>query len=121
MPATGGAREDAAEAHEERPTFDLGDGIAAQHVGDESWDVIGQRLRMHLSFWQLQEDGYSPCTVVGYIGQFEFPAGPVSRHTYVVEHEGHHYAARHNAVAGALIDPAARRRAKQGAPKLLKQ
>ena len=30
----------------ERPTFQLGDGIAAQHLGDESWGILGQSLRI---------------------------------------------------------------------------
>ena len=65
---------------------------------------------MHNSFWGMDDGGYSPCSVAGYIGGFSFESGPYSKHTYVVLHEGFHYAARHRAVADALVSAAVKRR-----------
>ena len=48
------------------------------------------------------ESAFSQCRVVGYIGKFTFPTGSESRYTYVIEHEGHHYPARHTAIASTL-------------------
>ena len=100
---------------------------AYRDAGDESWGVVGQRLNMHNSFWglagaELMVDGseFSQCMVVGYIGHHKFEVGASSACTYVIECDGHHYLARHSAVAGALADPAVKRRVrKSGRPRLL--
>ena len=71
---------------------------------------------MHNSFWNMEccEKActccFSPCTVAGYIGKHKFSSGQVSQQTYAIEHEGHYYPARHDAVFGALSDAATRRR-----------
>ena len=80
---------------------------------------------MHNSFWGAGDgdwdaDGFSTCRVAGYVGEHKFSSG-VSKHTYVIECEGAHYAARHSAVAGALADPAVKRRVrKSGNPRRLR-
>ena len=73
---------------------------------------------MHNSFWNLTEDEYSPCTVVAYAGEYDFGCGRNghSKHTYVIEHEGHCYPARHTSVLGALTDAAVKRRLKKAPP-----
>ena len=74
---------------------------------------MGQYLRMHDSFWGLTDSpSFSCCQVVGYIGHYQFENG-LSRHTYVIEHGGHFYPARHSAVAGALTDASVRRRVRK--------
>ena len=107
-----------------RPCFNLGDGASAQDVGDESWGAVGERIRLHYSFWgsrDADDEDYIACTVAGYIGRHTFPQGAVSTHTYVIECHGHHYAIRHRAVASALTRAAARARARSsGAPRLTK-
>ena len=92
-----------------------------QHLGDESWGVVGQKVGVHYSFWNWTEDDYSECRIVGYIGSHRFPNGNVSKHTYVIECEGHHYAAPHKTVAGARFSDLAikRRINKQPPPRLL--
>ena len=103
-----------------RPTFDLGDGKQATHLGDDSWDVCGQTLRLHNSLWGIEGDEYTECKVVGYIGAHHFESGAVSRHTYVIEDGGYFYAVRHDTVARCVMDAATRRRLrKAAAPKLV--
>jgi hypothetical protein len=76
---------------------------------------------MHVSFWGMQGSSYANCTVVGYVGAHSFTEGHTSRHTYVIEHDGNHYLARHTAVLGALVDAGLKRQLKRaGAPKLLR-
>ena len=107
--------------------FDIGDGVAVQHRGDDSWGAVGQRLSLHGSFWNYEyaatvprRDQYHAATVVAYIGKHTFGTR-ASAHTYVIEHEGHCYPARHNAVRSALVDPDAKRRAQRSdTPRLLK-
>ena len=72
------------------------------------------------SFWGEDDGGSSSCRVVGYIGTHRFAQGALSKHTYVIEYKGHYYPARHTAVAGALLDGAAKRRIRKArsAPRL---
>ena len=70
---------------------------------------------MHYSFWNLDEDLFGDCTVVGYAGTHRFSAGHTAPHAYIIEHEGNHYAAPHNIVRDALTNDLLRRRL-QGAP-----
>ena len=85
--------------------------------GDESWQVIGQKLQLHNSFWTHDAEGYSECRVVGYIGKYKFPcAAHHARATYVIECEGHHYPAPHTTVAGAIVDAATKRRLRKAPP-----
>jgi hypothetical protein len=115
-PSRGAPSARAAERDEQRQVFDLGSGVAATHAGETTWDVIGARLRMHNSFWGWDDDEYSACHVVGYIGQYDFDGDTApSKHTFVVECDGHCYPARHTAVAGAITDPAVRRQVKRTA------
>ena len=77
---------------------------------------------MHNSFWPdfAEDNGSTASRVVAFIGNFKFPTGGASSATYVIECEGHHYAARHTAVADALVDAAVKRRVrKSGTPRLL--
>ena len=97
-------------------TFDIGDGRAVSHIGDDSWGIMGQRLKVHNSFWGLDGDKYSDARVVGYIGAFRFPAGKRSKHTYVIECEGNCYPAPHTTVASSLDDAAIKRRVRKAAP-----
>ena len=92
-----------------------------QHAGDDTWDIIGQRLRLHHSFWGEADDAYADCVVVGYIGAYAFGAAKrVSKHTYVIEYEGNHYPAPHSTVASALADARVRQRiGKAKPPKLI--
>jgi hypothetical protein len=112
-PVTGDTQHDTGEPVAPPEVFDIGSGTALQHIGDDSWGVVGQALRMHNSFWGWQDNEYSQCRVVGYAGTYTFPDGQTSKHTYVVECEGICYPARHTAVAGALIDPAVKRRVRR--------
>ena len=91
-------------------------GHALQHAGDESWHVIGQELKMHHSFWGWEDNGFSACRVVAYAGAYTFPSGRHSKHTYIIECDGNHYAAVHSTVAGALTDAAVKRRVRKAAP-----
>ena len=90
--------------------------MTVQHAGDESWDIIGQQLAMHNSFWGWTDGERSACRVVGYIGKYQFDSGAESKHTFVIRCEGNYYPARHNAVADAIADPAVRRRIRKAAP-----
>ena len=120
-PQSGEPSTGAASHTQEWPTYDLGDGRTARQLAEDSWDVAGQGLKIHDSFWGGRNDKYHDATVAGYIGEFEFVAGPKSRHTFAVEHEGHFYAARHTTVAKAMVDDAIRRRlAKSGVPRARK-
>ena len=121
-PRSGGISASAAAAPMHLPTFDLGDGIAATHLGEESWGVIGARLRLHNSFWGDEyvltdgSDNYSPCEVAGYIGKFTFENAGASKHTFVVQCDGYFYPARHSTVLDALADPALKRRLLKAPP-----
>jgi hypothetical protein len=115
-PTTGKAHEGTQAQPAQHRAYDIGDGIAIQHVGDDSWGVVGQRLRMHFSFWGWSDDAYSECTVVAYAGRHTFPSGKASPHTYVIECDGHYYPATHGAVADALTDAATKRRVKKARP-----
>ena len=111
-PSTGTGDTSGAAAAEIAPelVFDLGEGISVSHMGDDSWGLIGQRLSMCNSFWGYTDGLHSDCVVAAYIGDHTFPSGPPSRHTYVIEHEGHHYAVRHSTVARSLTDVVVKRR-----------
>ena len=97
-PASGSTAEAAAEPPTTQRAFDIGNGAVAIHVGDESWGVVGQTVKLHDSFWGLAENEYSECKVVGYMGAHQFATGARSRHTYVVECEDHFYPARHSTI-----------------------
>ena len=120
-PSTGAPRSGVAEPTRPAQVFDIGDGQAVSHAGEESWQVVGQKLMLHNSFWQHDADEYSECRVVGYIGKYKFQgAATAARYTYVIECEGHHYPAPHTTVAGALMDAAVKRRVRKApAPRLL--
>ena len=89
---------------------------SALTLGDDSWDIVGQPLRMHNSFWGWTDDDYSTCRVVGYVGKFRFNGGNTAKHTYVIECDGHYYPATHTTVAGALLDASVKRRVKKSPP-----
>ena len=114
---------DAPEPERKRIAFDIGDGTAVYQTSDDSWDLVGQELKVHESFWDPDYEGqmYTTCTVVGYIGKYEFPEQNTSKHTYVIECEGLHYAATHTTVARHLVDDAVKRRVGKmsAAPKLV--
>ena len=75
---------------------------------------------MHNSFWGWEDNEYSACSVVGYAGEHSFASGKLSKHTYIIEYDGHYYPATHTTVAGALTDAATKRRIKKApAPRLL--
>ena len=119
-PPTGGVSTDAAEPEARRHAFDIGEGQAVYHLGDDSWNVTGQQLRVHNSFWGWTDNEYSECRVAGYAGEYSFASGKLSKHTYVIEYDGHFYPATHTTVAGALIDATVKRRIKKApAPRLL--
>ena len=84
-------------------------------TSDDSWGVCGQMVRLHNSLWGLP-DGHTICPVVGFVGQFTFSGGNVSRFTYVVESDGFYYPVRHSAIAGAIVEPTIRRRVRGAAP-----
>ena len=120
-PTSGDTSANSAEPPTVARVFDIGDGIAVAHAGEETWHVIGQELSLHYSFWQLPEDEYSPASVVGFVDQHTFPNGRRSKHAYVVECEGNYYLATHTTVAGALVDDAVKRRVKKAPPPRLIQ
>ena len=119
-PPTGGISATAAEPEARRRAYDIGEGQAIFHIGDDSWGIIGQQLRVHNSFWGWEDNEYSDCRVVGYAGEHRFASDKLSKYTYVIEYEGYFYPATHTTVAGALIDAAVKRRIKKApAPRLL--
>ena len=120
-PSTGTLRAGVAAPAPTARVFEIGDSQAVTHAGDDSWQVVGQTLQLHNSFWLHDADGYTACRVVGYIGTHKFAgAAKPSRHTYVIECEGFHYPIPHKTVAGALADAAVKRRiSKAPAPRLL--
>ena len=119
-PATGDVALGVAEPEAKRTLYDIGERVALAHEGDESWGVIGQAIRLHSSFWGLDDGAYSDAHVVAYSGAYTFAAGNLSKHTYVVECEGHYYPATHDTVAAALTDASVKRRVKKaGLPRLL--
>ena len=65
---------------------------------------------------ELPRTGRSTCTVVAYAGRHTFAEGAVSNHTYVIEYNGQHYAARHTAVLDAVTNPATRRQLRNMPP-----
>ena len=66
------------------------------------------------------DGAYSECRVVAYAGAYTFAAGAHSKHTYVIECEGHYYPATHGTIADALTDATVKRRVlKAGPPRLL--
>jgi hypothetical protein len=66
------------------------------------------------------DGAYSECRVIAYAGAYTFAAGAHSRHTYVIECEGHYYPATHGTIADALTDATVKRRVrKAGPPRLL--
>lgn len=73
-------------------------------------------VKMHYSLWGVDADEYARCTVVGYAGAHTFPDGKVSRYTFIIEHEGHHYPVRHTAVASSVEDASTRRRLRKAPP-----
>ena len=119
-PPTGGISASAAEPEARRRVFDIGDGLAVSHLGDDSWNVMGQQLRVHNSFWGWEDNEYSECRVAGFVGEYTFGSGKQSKHTYIIEYDGYFYPATHTTVAGALTDAAVKRRVRKApAPRLL--
>ena len=118
-PSTGDVAQGTAEPDAKRALYNIGD-CALAHEGEESWDVIGQPVRLHNSFWGWDDGEYSDARIVAYAGAYTFAAGNLSRHTYVVECEGHYYPATHDTVAAALTNASVKRRVKKaGPPRLL--
>jgi hypothetical protein len=118
-PLTGDVAQGTAEPDAKRALYNIGD-CALAHAGEDSWGIIGQSIRLHKSFWGLDDGEYSDARVVAYAGAHTFTAGNLSKHTYVVECEGHYYPATHDTVAAALTDASVKRRVrKAGPPRLL--
>ena len=121
---TGEARAGTSAYTDEQATYEVDDGVSVRHAGHDSWGILGQRLRLHYSFWPeyAHVDDYQPCRVVGYAGAYDFGgARGKSKHTYIIECEGNHYCARHTTVAGALEDPGVKARIKRAKePRLLR-
>ena len=118
-PSTGDVAQGTAEPDAKRALYNIGD-CALAHEGEESWDVIGQPIRLHNSFGGWDDGEYSDARIVAYARAYTFAAGNLSKHTYVVECEGHHYPATHDTVAAALTDASVKRRVKKaGPPRLL--
>ena len=118
-PPTGDVAQGSAEPDAKRVLYNIGD-CAIAHEGEESWGVIGQPVRLHNSFWGWDDGEYSDARIVAYAGAYTFAAGNLSKHTYVVECEGHYYPATHDTVAAALTDASVKRRVKKaGPPRLL--
>jgi hypothetical protein len=115
-PTTGQVSAVAAPPKATQRSFDIGDGQVVRHAGDDSWGVVGQQLRMHNSFWGWEDGDYTACRVVGYAGNYVFPDGRKSKHTYVIECEGHCYPAPHGTVARHLADAAVKRRINKAPP-----
>ena len=87
--------------HQRDEHFELSDGATALCAGDTNWHVDDAELRMHNSFWGWEDNEYSTCYVRGYIGGHNFATGPASKHTFVIECDGHLYpASRHTAAGG---------------------
>ncbi len=107
-PLTGDVAQGTAEPDVKRALYNIGD-CALAHAGEDSWGIIGQSIRLHNSFWGLDDGEYSDARVVAYAGAHTFTAGNLSKHTYVVECEGHFYPATHDTVAAALTDASERR------------
>ena len=119
-PATGEVAAGAAEPVAAARVFDLGNHNIVAQGGDESWGVVGQTIRLHNSFWGWDDGAYSECRVIAYAGAYTYAAGAHSRHTYVIECEGHYYPATHGTIADALTDATVKRRVrKAGPPRLL--
>ncbi len=119
-PPTGGVSSTAAEPEAQQRVFDIGDGLAVPHLGDDSWNIMGQRLRVHNSFWGWEGNDYSECIVAGYVGEHSFASSKLSKHTYIIDYDGHYYPATHTMVAGALMDATVKRRIrKMSAPRLI--
>ena len=84
--------------------------------------------RQHNSFWGLEGDdddedvGFSRAVVAGYIGPYQFGNG-ASKHTFVIECEGHHYPMRHTSVRDAVVCAADKRRINKAgqAPRVLRR
>ena len=69
----------------------------------------------------MDDNAYSMCTVVGFIGEYRFSNGN-SKYTYVVECDGHCYPARHSTVADALVNAAIKRHvAKSPPPRVIRR
>ena len=120
LPATGDVALGVAEPEAKRALYDIGERVALAHEGDESWGVIGQAIRLHSSFWGLDDGAYSDAHVVAYSGAYTFAAGNLSKHTYIVGCEGHYYPATHDTIAAVLTDASVKRRVKKaGLPRLL--
>jgi len=118
-PLTGDVAQGTAELDAKRALYNIGD-CALAHAGEDSWGVIGQSVRLHNSFWGLDDGEYSDARVVAYASAYTFTAGNLSKHTYVVECEGHYYPATHDTIAAALTDASTKRRVrKAGPPRLL--
>ena len=124
-PKSGGINATAEKEDSAPRTYDIGDGRSITHAGDDSWGLVSQRVDMHNSLWgehldengeELPRTGRSTCTVVAYAGRHTFAEGSVSNHTYVIEYNGQHYAARHTAVLDAVTNPATRRQLRNMPP-----
>jgi hypothetical protein len=114
-PLTGDVAQGTAEPDAKRALYNIGD-CALAHAGEDSWGVIGQSVCLHNSFWGLDDGEYSDARVVAYAGAYTFTAGNLSKHTYVVECEGHYYPATHDTVAAALTDASVKRRVRKAGP-----
>ena len=115
-PATGDVAKGTAEPDAKRVLYNIGDHVALAQAGEESWGVVGQSVRLHNSFWGWDDGEYSDARVVAYAGAYTFAAGNLSKHTYIVECEGHYYPATHDTVAAALTDASVKRRVKKAGP-----
>lgn len=120
-PQTGDVAEGVSEPEPKRVAFDIGDGIAVQHVGEDSWGLVGKEISLHNSFWTPActgrgEEDFSTCVVVGYIGKHKFAERKTAAQAYVVECEGNCYPATDKTVARALKDQALKRRLQKAKP-----
>ena len=103
-------------------TYYIGEGRTVEDRGEDRWAVTGRDVSLPNTFWGVDDGEHTTCTVVGYIGRFDFAGGGPSPHTFIIEHAGYYYPARHTAVRGGLMDPALKRRVKKsGAPRARRQ
>jgi len=92
-------------------SHNLGEGGFALDAGSDSWDLVGTSCSVSNELWGVHIGGFTPCTVVGFLGPFKFADGS-KKPAYVVcdDAAGFRYPVSAAYLAKTICDAATKKR-----------
>ena len=92
-------------------SHDLGEAGFALDAGSDSWDLVGMSCSVPNELWGVHIGGFTPCTVMGFLGFFKFADGS-KKPAYVVcdDAAGFRYPVSAAYLAKTICDAATKKR-----------